>query len=653
MIQAVVNPAYRSGLGMHYTSVPNIMKVIEPLFLNELYEEFEKQRGNDRKLRELIFRISKLKIFDPACGSGNFLIIAYKELRRLEIEIIKEISGLGEPDNYYESQSKIHFTKDGHKIFSDAPQAKMNFKTKQFEIWFTEIKLSQFYGIELDDFAHEMAILSLWLAEHQMNKEFVDELHDFGRAKPILPLKEAGHITQGNATRLNWENTCPKKANDEIYILGNPPYLGSSLQDIEQKKDMAIVFSKFKNFKNLDYIACWFKRGADFIQHYNAKLAFVSTNSICQGEQVELLWPQIINRLAIFFAHQSFKWTNNAKGNAGVSVVIIGLCNHSNTINKCIIFKEKIKAVQNINPYLTEGSNLIVGKRSSPISILEPVSYGSKAVDGGFLVVSDDEKAKIIKSYPELEKYLKRFVGSNELIKDLSRWCFWIEDEEYQKIKGNAIIKKRLDGVYQFRKKSKKKATREIADIPYAFGERRYSKKQSVIIPSVSSEKREYIPIDFFDENTVISNSAHCVLNATPITFGIISSKIHLCWIKAVCGALESRIRYSSTLGYNTFPFPEINQKQKEQINLHVFAVLEEREKHSGKTLAQLYDPDKMPKGLKEAHHQLDLAIERCYRLKRFDSDTERLEYLFKEYEKMINKNTLLEKPKRIRKKKA
>lgn len=652
MIQAVVNPAYRSGLGMHYTSVPNIMKVIEPLFLNELYEEFEKHKGNNKKLRELIYRISKLKIFDPACGSGNFLIIAYKELRKLEIEIIKEINGIGQPDVFHGSQSKIYFTKDGYQVISNAPQSKINFGGTQIEIWFTEIKLSQFYGIELDDFAHEMTILSLWLAEHQMNKFFVDELHDFGRAKPILPLKEAGHITQGNATRLNWEDTCPKNEGDEIYILGNPPYLGSSLQDNIQKDDLKIVFYRFKNFKNLDYISCWFKKGSDYIQNCNSKLAFVSTNSICQGEQVELMWPQIINRLEISFAHQSFKWTNNAKGNAGVSVVIIGLSNYTTDLKK-IIFNGKIKSVQSINPYLAEGTNIIVSKRSSPLSNLESMSYGSKAVDGGYLIISDEEKNNIILHNPKLTKYIKRFVGSNELLKNIYRWCFWIEDKEYDSAREYPEIQKRLNGVYKFRSNSKKEATRESADFPYAFGERRYSNNNSVIIPSVSSEKRDYLPIDFFNENTVISNSAHCVLNANSVTFGIISSKIHLCWIKSVCGALESRIRYSSTLGYNTFPFPEISQKQKEQINLHVFEVLEEREKHSGKTLAHLYDPDKMPKGLKEAHHQLDLAIERCYRLKPFESDTERLEYLFKEYEKMINKNTLLEKPKRTRKKKA
>lgn len=618
MIQAVVNPAYRSGLGMHYTSVPNIMKVIEPLFLNELYETFEKHKGNAKKLRQLIYRIAKLKIFDPACGSGNFLIIAYKEIRKLEIQILQELHQL-------EAQQSIVFT---------------------------EVKLSQFYGIELDDFAHEMAILSLWLAEHQMNKFFVSELQDFGKAKPILPLKEAGNITQGNATRLNWEDTCPKNEGDEIYILGNPPYLGASMQDAIQKEDLKLTFSVLKNYKNLDYISCWFKIGSDYIMGHNANLAFVSTNSICQGEQVALLWPYINNiGIQIRFAHTSFKWVNNAKGNAGITVVIIGLSNPTSKA-KYLFFKEKKQYVFNINAYLIEGDNIIINKSSQSICGLLPMSYGSKPVDGGHLLLSDEEKEIIVTNNPSIGQYLKRFVGSNELIKNIYRWCFWIKDDEIEGAMKFGEIERRASLVRAMRLKSKKAATIESANIPYAFGERRFSNSNSVIIPSVSSKNRDYLPIDFFDSSTVISNSAHCVLNAEPITFAIISSRLHIVWIAAVGGRLREDYRYSSSICYNTFPFPEITQKQKEQINLHVFAVLEEREKHSGKTLAQLYDPDKMPKGLKEAHHQLDLAIERCYRLKPFESDAERLEYLFKEYEKMIAKNTLLETAKKARKKK-
>ncbi|WP_167598702.1 class I SAM-dependent DNA methyltransferase [Leeuwenhoekiella sp. ZYFB001] len=650
MIQAVVNPAYRSGLGMHYTSVPNIMKVIEPLFLNELYEELEKHRGNDRKLRELIFRISKIKIFDPACGSGNFLIIAYKELRRLEIEIIKEITGIAEPDSYNPSQSRIYFTKDGHQIISDAPQSKMNFNGKQTQLWFTEIKLSQFYGIELDDFAHEMAILSLWLAEHQMNKEFVDELHDFGRAKPILPLKEAGNITQGNATRLNWEDTCPKKKDDEIYILGNPPYLGSSMQDTEQKNDMAFVFKGGSNYKKQDYISCWFYKAALFIDT-NQKYAFVSTNSVNQGTQVEMIWPLIFNKgLEIFFAHKDFKWTNNAKGNAGVICSIIGIRKVSNK-PKYLFSNEIKKLAQNINAYLVDGKNIIVFKSTKPISQLPKMTSGNKPLDGGNLILDHNEKEQLLFEAPNSEIFIRKFIGSSEFIRGNQRWCLWINDEDLNEAVKINQIKNRIEKVRTVRLAGGNNA-RNKANSPHRFEFANEPNISQLLIPRVSSIRREYIPIGFMDLDTVIADSAQVIFDAEPYIFGVINSKMHMAWVKVTAGRLKSDYRYSSFFSYHTFPFPNISLKQKEQINLHVFAVLEEREKYSGKTLAQLYDPDKMPKGLREAHHQLDLAIERCYRLKPFENDTERLEYLFKEYEKMINKNTLLEKPKKKRKSK-
>lgn len=615
MIQAVVNPAYRSGLGMHYTSVPNIMKVIEPLFLNELYEEFEKHKENTKKLRQLIYRISKLKIFDPACGSGNFLIIAYKELRKLEIKIWQQINDL-EP---------------------------------QYSFVFTEVKLSQFYGIELDDFAHEMAILSLWLAEHQMNKIFMDELFDFGRAKPILPLKEAGHITQGNATRLNWEDTCPIDLADEVYILGNPPYLGSRNQDKEQKDDMKFVF--LKDYKSLDYVSAWFYKGAKYIQDFNAQLAFVSTNSICQGEQVALTWPRILNKnIEIGFAHQSFKWTNNAKGNAGVTVIIVGLRNISNQ-QKYIYINGLEKKAKNINAYLYDSSNVIITSSSTQLLGLPEMNFGNMPADSGKLLFSPKEKSDFLNNNPHLEKYFRRVYGSEELINGKERWCLWLEDLTLRQIEKIPPIKNIVDELRHIRLNSSRP---KLASIPHLFAQiTQDTSSDFIIIPSVSSERRKYIPMSFLESDKISTNLCLIISRAEPYILGLLTSNMHMVWVNAVGGKLETRIRYSKNICYNTFPFPEINQKQKEQINLHVFSVLEEREKHSGKTLAQLYDPDKMPKGLKEAHHQLDLAIERCYRLKPFESDTERLEYLFKEYEKMINKNTLLEKPKRTRKKKA
>lgn len=621
MIQAVVNPAYRSGLGMHYTSVPNIMKVIEPLFLNDLYEEFDKHKDSIPKLKKLISRLSKIKLFDPACGSGNFLIIAYKELRRLEIKIWQQIVSL-------------------KKIGS------------QIEIAYTQIQLNQFYGIELDDFAHEMAILSLWLAEHQMNREFERDLFDFGKSKPILPLKQAGRIIRGNATHITWETVCPKTKDDEIYILGNPPYLGARMQNEEQKRDMVAVFNGINGYNNMDYIACWFYLGAKYIKDFNAKCAFVSTNSICQGEQVALIWANILSdKIEIDFAYQSFKWTNNAKGNAGVTVIIVGLRNVS-TYQKLIYVDGLEKKATNINPYLVEGSNTVVNKRNKPLSKLPEINFGSMANDGGGLFLNNEEYNNAVSKEPKIMPFLKRAMGSREFINDIERWCIWIEDNQVEEALSIPILKEKISFVQKHRLSSNRVGTKELAEIPYKFAETRHQRGHSIILPRVSSERRNYIPIGFLDENYIISDSALAIYNAQPWIFGVVTSRMHMIWVRNVGGKLEERLRYSASLCYNTFPFPDITQKQKEQINLHVFEVLEEREKHPEKTLAQLYDPDKMPKGLKEAHYQLDLAIERCYRLKPFESDTERLEYLFKLYEEMTQKDTLFAKEKKRRKKK-
>ncbi len=594
MIQAVVTPEHRSGLGMHYTSVPNIMKVIEPLFLNKLYEEFEKAKGSDKKLNQLLGRLKKIKIFDPACGSGNFLIIAYKELRKLEMEIFKESDSLA----------------------------------------LSGISLSQLYGIEIDDFAHEVAMLSLWLAEHQMNVEFFKK---FGRTNPTLPLKDAGHIVCGNATRLDWEEVCPKSKDDEIYILGNPPYLGSSMQDKEQKADLAFVCEGFRNYKNLDFIACWFIKGADYIKGFNAQFAFVSTNSICQGEQVALLWPYIFDRnLEIGFAHQSFKWTNNAKGNAAVICVIIGLRNKNHLAT--IIFNKGIaQNVKTINAYLAIGSNVIVKKRARPISNFPLMSYGNKAVDGGNLILNDTEKQALIKEYPEVEKFIRPLLGASDYIKGNNRWCLWIRDFEVEEANKITAIAERIEKVKLMRLASPDKSANEMSKIAHRFREQKESQYSTIILPATSSLRRKYIPMGFLSPNIVITNASQAIYDPDPWIFAVISSNMHMLWVRAVGGRLKTDYRYSSALCYNTFPFFDISNRKKEELTGHVYRILEERERHSEKTLAQLYDPDKMPDGLREAHHSLDLAVERCYRSKPFDSDAERLEYLFQLYEKMTS----------------
>lgn len=653
MIQAVADPEERNNLGMHYTSVINILKLIKPLFLDELYEEFEKNKDNARALDKLLVRMSKIKFFDPACGSGNFLIITYKELRNLEIEIIKKLIDLnsGFTEEKQSVQSKISFDADGAKTVVPDVQTKINFSGSQSKIYFTEISLTQFYGIEIKDFAHEMAILSLWLAEHQMNQVFETELLDFGQSKPILPLKEAGNIVAGNAARMDWETICPKKENDEIYIIGNPPYLGARLQDAEQKRDVSINFPNIKSANNLDYIFIWIYKGSKYIEGINAKLGLVSTNSICQGEQVSLLWPQVLNdKIEIGFAYQSFKWTNNAKGNAGVTVIIVGLRNVS-TSPKYLFIDSIAKEVKNINAYLLDSPNVYIVSRTKSISKLPEMNFGNMPNDGGNLILNQEEFEVFKEQIPNSNIFLKKFIGAEDFLNGKTRYCLWLNEENYVDFLQFPILKNRLDKVYEHRRASKREATNKLKDSSYAFGEVRFKETDSIIIPATSSERREYIPIGFLTSDTIISNSAMAIYDAQPWLFGVLHSKMHMVWVDAVGGKLKTDYRYSAKLCYNTFPFPTLNEKQKESITQYVFSVLDERAKFPEKTMAWMYNLETMPEGLKKAHHELDLAIERIYRLAPFNSDEERLAYLFKLYEVMTTKETLFAKEKKTRKK--
>jgi len=619
MIQAVITPEHRGGLGMHYTSVPNIMKVIEPLFLNDLYTAFENAKGNIKKLNDLLKRIWNIKLFDPACGSGNFLIIAYKELRRLEMLIFKEIDAVN----------------------------------KTYTTQYSGISLNHFYGIELDDFAHEIAILSLWLAEHQMNQEFFKA---FGRTKPALPLQQTGSIVHGNATRLDWETVCPKNEGDEIYILGNPPYLGYAMQSPEQKDDMAFVFKNLDNYKKLDFIACWFYLGAKYIKDSNAQYAFVSTNSICQGEQVAILWQNIFDKnLEIGFAHQSFKWKNNAKANAGVAVVIIGIRNTS-LKEKRLYLDLKYSIVKEINSYLVASSNIIIESRHSTLSDLPEMIKGSSPGDNGNLLLDELEKENLIKKYPELKKIIRIYLGASEFMNGHKRYAIWVNKNDVELAYAIPELFEKFEKCKEFRLNSTKEGTRKKALTPHEFDEKKYIETNSILVPQTGSERREYLPIGFLNSDTIISNAARVIYNAEPYLFSLISSRMHIQWVRAVAGRLKTDMQYSNTLCYNTFPFPKISQSQKEELEQCVFRILEERENHSEKTLAQRYDPDKMPEGLREAHRLNDLAVERCYRSKPFESDEERLEYLFKLYEKMIaeekEKGTLFETEKKAKKQK-
>jgi hypothetical protein len=613
MIQAVVKPDQRGGYGMHYTSVPNIMKVIEPLFLDELYETFEASKNSEKKLRDLLARIQKIKIFDPACGSGNFLIIAYKELRKLEIKIFQSL--------------EINFPVSG-------------------------ISLSNFYGIELDDFAHEIALLSLLLAEHQMNVRFFQL---FGKVKPALPLVEMGNIVHSNATRLKWNELFPESSEYEIFILGNPPYKGFSQQTIEQKNDLKHIFN---SSTKLDYISCWYIKASSFIKNYpKALFAFVSTNSICQGEQVSQLWPKVLGDTnEIFFACPSFKWSNNARDRAGVTCVITGI--RKKNKNPKYIFKDNLaQRVNFINPYLTSSFINAIPKRNTPLSKLKPMVLGNMPNDYGGLQFTREEKEKIIQEYPVCSPFFKRVLGSQEFINGIERWCLWVSEEDKNQVENIKPIKERLLLVTNKRAQSKKESYNRFAKFPFRFIEVRHQDGLALLIPGTSSERREYIPVGLVDDEYIINNLAFAIYRPPLYLFSILHSKIHNLWVRAVGGSLETRVRYSSVLCYNTFPFPDISDSQKKALEVQAHNVINEREKYTERTIAQLYDPDKMPQMLRDAHKQLDLIVESCYRNEPFNNDEERLEYLFKLYEKMIeeekNRGTLFEqltKPKKRKK---
>ncbi len=603
MIQAVVHSEERGRMGMHYTSVVNIMKVIEPLFLNELKEQLDAAGNSKKKLDALLNRLYNLRIFDPACGSGNFLIIAYKELCRLEIEIFNRLG---------QSETGV-----------------------QMDLFRSNIQLTQFYGIELDDFAHETAKLSLWLAEHQMNLEFKSV---FGATRPTLPLQEGGNIVCGNATREDWEEVCPKEKSDEIYILGNPPYLGARNQGSAQKDDVKKVLGNVSGYNNLDYIACWFHRAADLIRNGHSEgAAFVSTNSLCQGNQVALLWPHILDGLEISFAHRSFPWTNNARGNAGVTCVIVGLRN-ANSNRDALLWSSNgiVTSVANINPYLVAAKNVFVSSRRNLLTSVPPVAFGSMANDGGYLVLSASEKAELLERHPKSKNVIRRFVGSREFINGIERYCLWIDEDQLELASQIDTVADRIREVKRHRESSTRSATNALASVPYRFAEVRHKDGTSLVIPKVSSKRRKYIPIGFLNEQTIISDLAFAVYSCEAYMFSLLSSRMHTIWVFAVGGRLKTDPRYSSSLCYNTFPFPHTSKSQKAELDEHVFTVLDAREEFPERTLADLYDPDKMPDSLREAHHQMDLAVERCYRKKPFSSDEERLEYLFKLYETMI-----------------
>jgi type II restriction/modification system DNA methylase subunit YeeA len=613
MMQAVVIKDKRSKLGMHYTSVENIHKVIDPLFLNDLRDAIDMAKSANKpeaSLRKLLARIKNIKIFDPACGSGNFLIITYKELRKLEDEI--------------------------NEILGQIPN-------------FSSISLSNFYGIEVDPFAVQTAKLSLWIAYHQMNSISNDLLNSSIKS---LPLKDSGNIVCANACGVDWEDVCPKKNDDEeIYIIGNPPYLGSKLQNNEQKFDLEKTFNhvskgEFEYSKNLDYIANWFFKGSCYILKTNANVALVATNSICQGEQVKNIWEAILKAgIEIRFVYKDFKWVNSAKYNAGVTCVIIGLSKKHTSSMKTIFYKShQMSRLMNINPYLIFGEDVIVKRRSEPISSFPEMLFGNMPRDGGYLVITSEELLRLQSSplFNEIKNYIWLYSGSYELINNIKRYCLWINDSDYDALKNHGLLKERLTSVEKFRLASKAPSTRKYASKPYSFVQITWRDSDAIAIPRVFSERRSYITASYISRHSriILSDQVQIIYGVALYHFGIISSRMHMTWVRTVAGRLKTDIRYSSELCYNTFPFPEINDKHKEAIENISYRILDARAEYPEKTLAELYDPDKMPANLLEAHKHLDEAIEKCYRERPFESDEERLEELFKLYEKMTKQLT-------------
>jgi len=628
MIQAVADDEERGALGMHYTSVPNILKVLNPLFLDDLREKLEEAGDNPRKLLNLRNRMARIRVFDPACGSGNFLVIAYKQMREIEAAINARRGERGRA---------------------------------------SDIPLTNFRGIELRDFPAEIARLALIIAEYQADLLYRGQKLALAE---FLPLDQQNWITCGNALRLDWLSVCPptgtgvrhhaddlfhtpldqaqidfENQGGETYICGNPPYKGSQTQTEEQKSDLAHVFDPYGiSSKQIDYVGAWFMKAAAYAQHTVADAAFVSTNSICQGRIVPILWPKIFETDAfIHFAHTSFKWANLASHNAGVTVAIVGLSRRDR--NTRYLFDQAadgettVREAANITPYLTIGQNIIVTGQRSSIAGLPEMSFGNMPVDGGHLLLSADEVFELGLTTADKERFIRRIFGSAEYIRGLVRYCLWISDENLPRALEIPSIRTRIDAVRSMRLASKDAGTKEMVSRAHQFREMYKGTRHTLILPGVSSEGREYLPVGLLDNHSAVSNLAFALYDAPFWNMALIASRLHLVWIATVCGKLETRYRYSNTLGWNTFPVPPLTEKNKADLTRCAEDILLAREAHFPATVAELYDPERMDRdfpNLRAAHDRNDEVLERIYIGRRFKNDTERLEKLFDLYTKMV-----------------
>ena len=628
MFQSVMNPQERRNLGAHYTSEKNILKLITPLFLDELRQEFNdivasssKGAARTKKLTEFHKKLRSLTFLDPACGCGNFLVITYRELRLLEIDVLRALYSKG-------------------TIVYDIANI----------IW---VDVDQFYGIEYEEFPARIAEVAMWLIDHQMNMMVSNE---FGQYFVRLPLKKSAHIVHGNALRIDWESVVSK--NKLSYILGNPPFYGYSFQSKEQKNDLNLVFHNSNGIGVLDYVTAWYVKSAELIQKTNIKVAFVSTNSIVQGEQVAVLWEILSSKLnvTINFAYQTFVWNNEAKGNAAVHVVIIGF-SYCKVKDKFLYKYNDIQElhrvqVKEINPYLIEGKTIFIHRRKSPLCSVPEMTKGSSPTDGGHLLLNEQEKQTLLEEHPHFGKYIKQYTGSFEYINNVKRYCLWLKDAPPEDLRRNLNVSERLLKVKNFRKNSPKVATQKWSQSPSLFVEERQPSSHYLIFPRVSSENRKYIPIGYLDKEIIISDSAIALPNATMFHFGILVSIMHMAWVKYICGRLKSDFRYSNTIVYNNFPWPENpTAKQIKTIEEKAQKVLDARAQFPNSSLADLYDPLAMPPALVKAHNELDKAVDLAYRSQPFTSEANRMEFLFELYEKYTANLFTEEKPKKAKKK--
>jgi type I restriction-modification system DNA methylase subunit len=604
MFQSVMNPKERRNLGAHYTSESNILKLIKPLFLDELWAEFENIKGNKNKLPEFHKKISQLKFLDPACGCGNFLVITYRELRLLELEILRATY------------------KSGQGILDVG------------EIMLLDVDMM--CGIEYEEFPARIAEVAMWLIDHQMNMLISNE---FGQYFARLPLKKSAKIVHGDALEVNWEEVVAK--NQLSCIIGNPPFIGHQWRNESQKKGMLSVFTDSKRAGRLDYVAAWYLKASQYIQNTKIKVAFVSTNSIVQGEQTSILWHQLFKqyKIKIHFAHRTFKWNNEAKGNAGVHVVIIGFANYD-IDEKSIYDYENINGeaheikVKNINAYLFNGKDIFIVSRGNPIHKFPEMFKGSQPTDGGNLILSASEKNELVSNEPLAEKYIKPFWGADEFLYSRERYCLWLKEIEPSVLKNLKLVQNRIELVKENRLKSPTPSVREFAKYPTLFTQDRQPITNYLALPEVSSENRSYIPIGFLSPDIICSNKLQIIPNASLFIFGVLSSKIHNSWVKYVSGRLESRISYSPSV-YNNYPWPENpSEKHIKTIEEKAQQVLDVRASFPTSSLADLYNPLTMPPALVKAHNELDKAVDAAYSKQAFTSEAKRMEFLFELYEK-------------------